>query len=143
MSRFSSTATISVDLGVCECPGQPHERDSAEVYAELAWDDLVDIGSAQSEGAARRLLVTRALASWTLIEAGPDGSLAAVPITEATVRRLGQPTLERLAGAVNAAFEAAGAALPNASGAASPRSQPAKPSSTRPIRRTPRRTRSS
>lgn len=119
MSRFLTLGTRTVSLGPCECPGTPHETDSAEVYTALCWDDLVDIGSAPSEGAARRLLVTRAIASWTLLDADEDWQPRPVPITEEVVRRLAPETLERIVDAVNEAYEATTRPVPNRSGAPS------------------------
>ena len=131
MTRFiasvSETLTRTVSLGACQCPGTPHpDGDSAEVYRILGWDDLVDIGLAaqQSEGAAQRVLTTRALASWTLIEAGSAGP-GPVPIVESTVRLLDSATLNAIAEAVNEAYDKARAPLPNGSGEESPPSPPA------------------
>ena len=118
MSRFAELATTTVSLGACQCAGTPHpDGDEARVYDVLGWDDLVDIGMAPSEGAGRRILVTRAIASWNLVD--EDGP---VPVTEATVRLLDSGTLEALAEHVNAAHMRA-TTLPNASGAPSRRSR--------------------
>lgn len=130
MSRFiapvSEAITRTISLGPCQCPATPHpDGDTAEVYRVLGWDDLVDIGLAgqQSEGSGQRVLTTRALASWTLIETGKDGP-APVPIVEATVRLLDSTTLNAIAEAVNEAYDKARAPLPNESGEESPPSQP-------------------
>lgn len=128
--RFQSLETTTVPLGACRCPGTPHERDEAEVYNVLGWDDLVDIGMAASEGAGRRILVTRAIAAWNLVELDEAGTPRPVPIIEATVRLLDPPTLEAIAEAANAAYDRARAPLPNESGAGSPRSQPESDTST-------------
>lgn len=120
MSRFLDLDTTTVSLGACQCPGTPHEEDSAEVYTTLGWDDLVDVGEAPSEGAGRRLLVTRAVARWNLVhevEVNGKPTIMPVPIVEATVRLLDSATLAALAEAVNAAYEAARAPVPNDSGA--------------------------
>jgi hypothetical protein len=96
------------------------------VYDVIGWDDLTDIGRAPSEGAGRRILVTRAIAAWNLVDEFPvDGEpkLLPVPITEATVRLLEPQTLEALAEHVNAAHTRATAPLPNAPGAPSRPSQ--------------------
>lgn len=134
MSRFLTPIdkpfTRTVPLGPCECPGTPHAQDEAEVYTMLGWDDLVDIGSAPSEGAAQRLLTTRAIASWNLVELGADGTPRPVPVVEATVRLLNPQTLAAIAEAVNEAYERAREPLPNASSEASPPSSQATDTST-------------
>jgi hypothetical protein len=124
VSRFLRVGTRTVDLGPCECPGTPHQRDTAEVYTALCWDDLVDVGLAPTEGAARRLLVTRAIASWTLLDAEDGGEPRPVPITEETVRRLSPATVTKIAEAVGEAYAAAIAPPPNPSGAPSRPSRP-------------------
>jgi hypothetical protein len=123
MSRFVSALderlTRTVPLGPCDCPGAPHkDGDTAEVYRVLGWDDMVDIGGALTDGASRRILVTRAIASWTLEERNGDGTNHPVPIVESTVRLLDKKTLTALAESVNEAHTAA--SLPNASGEESP-----------------------
>ena len=132
MSRFiapvNEPLTRTVSLGPCECPGSPHEEDTAEVYRVLGWDDLVDIGTADSDGASRRILVTRAVASWSLEERNGDGTNHPVPVVEAVVRLLDPATLEKLAESVNEAYDKAKAPLPNASSEASPRSPDETPS---------------
>lgn len=122
MSRFLDLETTTVPLGACQCPGTPHDEDTAEVYTVLGWDDLVDVAGAESDGAGRRILVTRAIASWNLLhEAERDGKtvILPVPVVEATVRLLGPETLEAVAEAVNAAYERAKSPVPNDSGAPS------------------------
>jgi len=134
MSRFIASVnepfTRTVSLGPCECPGSPHKEDSAEVYRTLGWDDLYDVGEAarESSGAGMRTLVTRALASWTLVEMNGDGTAHPVPIVESTVRLLDQATVELIVTAANEAYEKARTPLPNASGEASPRSSEDTPS---------------
>lgn len=125
MSRFITSVadpfTRTVPLGPCECPGTPHtDGDTAEVYRVLGWDDLVDVGLAATEGAAQRVLTTRAIASWTITELNGDGTPHPVPIVEATVRLLNPATLTAIAEAVNEAYEKARTPLPNASGEQSP-----------------------
>lgn len=130
MSRFvaplDKPITRTIGLGPCRCPGTPHKADEIEVYTQLGWDDLVDIGlaAAQSEGAAQRLLTTRAIASWNLEDVGPDGQQRVVPITEATVRLLDRATVEQISDAVNDLYQRARDPLPNAPGAESPRLPP-------------------
>ena len=131
MSRFiapvNESLTRTVPLGPCECPGSPHkDGDTAEVYRFLGWDDLLDVGVAanQSAGAGTRVLVTRAIASWTLEELNGDGTNHPVPVTESTVRLLNQASIDAVSVAVNEAYENAKAPLPNVSGEESPPSQP-------------------
>ena len=128
MSRFiapvNEPLTRTVALGPCECPGTPHkDGDTAEVYTVLGWDDLYDVGEAayQSAGAGKRVLITRAIAAWSLEERNGDGTNHPVPVVEATVRLLSPATIEAVTEAVNEAYERARAPLPNASGEASPR----------------------
>jgi len=109
-----------IDLGACDCPGAPHPSDWVDVSEVVTWDDLVDVGLASSEGAARLLLVTRAIVDWNL--AGANGEAA--PISESTVRLLDPATLQAIAEVVNAAYVRASAPLPNASSAPSAPSGP-------------------
>jgi hypothetical protein len=132
--------TKPISLGPCQCPGTPHpDGDEAQVYTTIGWDDLVDVSSAESEGAAQRILATRAIASWNLVdEFEVDGKVEVkpVPIVEATVRLLDPKTLEPLAEEIQALYERARAPLPNGSGAGSPRLPPATGTSTRRARKT-------
>lgn len=114
-----------VELGPCRCPGAPHESDWIDVAEVLTWDDLVDIGEAPSEGAARRRFHARAILGWSFVDA--DGR--AVPISEDTVRLLAPEVLERLAEPLGEALERS--RLPNASGAPSQRSRRGSASSAR------------
>lgn len=125
MTRFATLGTTTVSLGACECPGTPHEADEADVYDVLGWDDLVDLDEAPSEGARWRLVITRAIASWNLVESvpGADGLTRPVPIHEARVRLLGGASVQVLMPAATAALERAKAALPNVSAAPSRRSR--------------------
>lgn len=133
MSRFTSLATVPVSLGPCRCPETPHPEDTAEVYTTLGWDDLVDVGAAESDGAGRRILVTRAIASWNLVDevettnpktGQTSKTILPVPVIEATVRLLDSDTLTVLAETVNAAYERAKEPVPNGSGAPSEDSSP-------------------
>jgi hypothetical protein len=114
--NFTTDATATVVLGECRCPGRPHDEDTAEVYLELPWDVLVDVGLL-SGGAAYRRLVAGALVAWNLTDAAGD------PVPTAMIARLRADRLDPIAAAVNAAYERAQAPLPNASGAPSRRSR--------------------
>jgi len=141
VSRFLDLDTTRVPLGPCQCPGKPHTEDEAEVYTTLGWDDLVDVANADTDGAGRRILVTRAIARWNLVnDVERDGKKVSlpVPIVEATVRLLDSGTLEAVAEAVNAAYENARSPVPNDSGAPSEDSSPE--SAPRPPKKTPKPT---
>ena len=114
--NFTSDATATVVLGECRCPGRPHAEDTAEVYVELPWETLVDVGLLSGAAAYRRL-IAGALVAWNLVDAQGEP----VPLTE--VSRLRYDRLDPIADAVNAAYQRAQAPLPNASGAPSRRSR--------------------
>lgn len=131
MSRFRRSGTTTVPLGPCDCPGRPHaDGDSAEVLEVLGWADLVDVRGGRSPGQQALILVTRAVASWTFLEQDGDGVTRPVPVTEANVDRLDEPTSDLLWPAAKLAYDAAEAPLPNASGEASQASPPESESST-------------
>jgi hypothetical protein len=114
--NFTSDATATVVLGECRCPGRPHDEDTAEVYVELPWETLVDVGLLSGAAAYRRL-IAGALVAWSLVNA--DGE----PVPLAEVSRLRYDRLDPIADAVNAAYQRAKTPLPNASGAPSRRSR--------------------
>ena len=150
IGRFADLdASDEVDLGPCQCPGTPHERDSATYRTQ--WGDaerksifyagaqirvgangeLVTGGTYDPELANNELLL-RGLVSWTLT--GRKG--AAVPITRSTVTALDEKTRLTLLTALqkaDALFRSG--ALPNASGA---RSRGSSRASASRIRTTPR-----
>jgi hypothetical protein len=68
-----------------------------------------------------RLLVTRALAGWTIEEQNGDGKNHPVPITEGNVRLLDEKTMNVIVQVANEAYDKAQTPLPNASSAGSPR----------------------
>ncbi len=134
MSRFADqSATEVVVIGVCQCPGTPHERDEATVRRQLSGSALARIGRAELEGAVRldpmaayRQVILESVVSWNLLALGPAGKerpIVAVPITPATVAELDSDTLTTLATAIDALVAAEGQ-LPNASGAPSAESSP-------------------
>lgn len=134
MSPLRRFTTTTVALGPCSCPDTPHaDGDSAEVVDVLGWDDLYGVtvaGGRHGDAASALTLVTRAIRSWTYTERGPDGKVRPVPVTEANVHRLDDPTSDLIWPLAWAAYEAAQAPLPNAPGEGSPPSQPATDSST-------------
>ena len=134
--NFSGDGTQTVVLGDCRCPGRPHDQDTAEVYEELPWDVLVEVGL-KTGAEAYRHLVYSALVAWNLTDSDGDP----VPLTVHTVRRLRPDRLDPIANAVNAAYERAQAPLPNASGAPSRRSRRESASQNPTIRPRAKRTR--
>lgn len=135
MSRFAQLGTTVTALGPCQCPGTPHEKDEAVQYEILGWDDVADIAIASSEGAARRIMVARSIASWNLQEYAPTNNghkpeLEDVPVTEATVRLIDKAAADALWEPAYRAFVKARERLPNESSAESPRSSPETDTST-------------
>jgi hypothetical protein len=114
--NFTSDATTVVVLGECRCPGRPHDEDTAEVYVELPWETLVDVGLLSGAAAYRRLIMG-ALVGWNLVDAEGE------PVPLAEVSRLRYDRLDPIADAVNRAYQKAQAPLPNGSGAPSRRSR--------------------
>jgi hypothetical protein len=132
--NFTSDATAVVVLGECRCPGRPHDEDTAEVYVEVPWETLVDVGLLSGAAAYRRLIMG-ALVSWNLVDAEGE------PVPLAEVSRLRYDRLDPIADAVNAAYERAQAPLPNVSGAPSRRSRRESASANPTIRPRAKRTR--
>lgn len=124
-------STRRIDLGPCGCPGAPHESDWIDVYEVIAWDDLVDVAEAGTEGAARRRFHARAIHRWSFIDA--EGR--PVPVSEDTVRLLSPAALDALAGPLAEVLERS--RLPNGRGAPSPRSRRGSASSPQTTTRTP------
>ena len=120
MSRFADPrATLEVDLGPCECPGAPHDRDVAVIrsqYSEMdaAWlrNSVADLDSAAEAWA-------RFIVSWNLL--GPNGE--DFPASPAAFASLHTATFEQIAMAIGKAARESNT-VPNRSGApsvASPR----------------------
>lgn len=149
MSRFGDAAATSViDLGVCQCPGTPHERDEAVVRWDLGASAMARIGRAELEGAVRldplaayRQTVAEVVVSWNLLwlappdEHGERRTLPA-PLTPVAIDELDVDTLKAIAETADRLIEHHGT-LPNRSGAPSRASSRGSASRTR--TRTPKR----
>ena len=137
MSRFADpTATADIDLGACQCPGTPHEVDTATVRWDLGASALARIGRAELDGAvnldpmaAYRQVVLETVVSWNLLDSkGP------APLTLASIVELDVDTLKAIAEKADALISGKGS-LPNASGGPSRGSPPASKSPTRSTRK--------
>jgi hypothetical protein len=152
LSRFADLdATDEVDLGPCQCPGAPHERDSATFRTQwgdgerksifyagaqirLSADGDLETAPGYDPEIANNELLARGVVSWTLT----DREGEPVPITRRNLSALDEPTrLALLTALQNADKLFRSGALPNASGARSRGSPRASASRTR----TPRRPR--
>ena len=121
MSRFvDRKATRPIDLGECKCPGNPHDRDKANVSVHQSYSDwlaLVDAGNRSLEEYTRVRFLRR-LKSWNLVN--EQGK--AVPITSAILADLDTDTSKLIQDALNeidGASEEDSPELPNASSAPS------------------------
>lgn len=116
MSRFAdATATKTVDLGPCECPGTPHESDWAKVRTEASAEEaerFVDTEKLTPEGAAEA--VASFIPEWNLL--GPNGE--PWPPSTDSVRALKMATVKIIAKAVAETINES-VTLPNASAAPS------------------------
>lgn len=120
MSRFADpTATRTVDLGACECPGEPHDADIVQVRSEYSSSDVTALASTPDDDeAAAAEIVASFVVSWNLL--GPDG--AAWPPAADSLLALKPYTLNLISEAITAGVQDA-LVVPKASGGASPRSQ--------------------
>jgi hypothetical protein len=90
MSRDDVIGSHPVDLGECDCPTQPHERDTAEVrdrhdYASMS----VLAATAVGEGEFLLRLVGDGITGWNLVTRGEkEGTLVPLPVSEYNVNRL-------------------------------------------------------
>ena len=128
MSRFADPSrTETIDLGACQCPGTPHQRDEAVLRYQLGAAALARIGYAEVVKGQRgdpllawRQLVAETLVSWNLLADGPSGPIPA-PVTPAAIAELDDATITVIAEAADRLIEERGR-LPNTSGAPSPAS---------------------
>ena len=149
MSRFANpTAVETADLGACQCPGTPHDHDSATYRVELGGSAIGRIGMASLRGAAggdplsgHRAVVAEAVVSWTLLWPDPTADVAEgaerpvvpVPISDAAIAELDEDTLRSLTREIDSHVRTR---APNARGGRSQDGSPAKRSRTpRPSRR--------
>ena len=141
MSRFVDPVADAreVDLGACECPGAPHDHDSARVRG-LSYSELGAAGRAGwlvggdhydfTEG--RLKILEFGVVSWNF----QDSAGQTMPVDREALERLRKETVDALAAAVQAASDYA---LPNGSGVPSPNGSRGNASS---LRTTRTRTRS-
>ena len=131
MSRFADTRALrEVDLGPCECPGAPHEHDTASIRAEYSSVETARLASLQGEDEVAEAF-SEYVTAWNLL--GPNGE--PWPPSAESLKALKQPTLTAIAEAFSAAvLESSG--LPNPSSAPSPASPRGSASPTR--KRTPK-----
>lgn len=134
MSRFADRrATQEVDLGPCECPGTPHDKDWAKVRSEYSGSDLAAIRSASEEDeAAAADALAPYVVEWNLL--GPDGD--EWPPDGDALRDLNQSTLTAIINAISECITAS-ARVPNRSSGRSQASPRATASRTRTTRPTP------
>jgi hypothetical protein len=149
MSRFADPAAVAViDLGACQCPGTPHERDEATVRWDISGSALARIGRAELDRsvmhdpfAAYRQTVKETLVSWNLLILSPgeeeDRKPVPAPIHEFAIDELDGETLRLIATGADELITHKGT-LPNRSGALSAESSPESASHTR--KRTPKPT---
>ncbi len=100
--RFADPhATREYVFGPCQCPGAPHEQDTAEVLLRVSPSAKARIGRAELEGAVRldplaahRQMVLEGVVRWNLLWPDPNGKEngsakpLAVPINAASVELL-------------------------------------------------------
>lgn len=129
MSRFADPSlTATVDLGACQCPGTPHDRDTVEVRTELGASALARVGRAEINAAVTgdhfasyRQLVEEAAIEWNLLHLSPamsdDEERIAIPapINKFTIELLDELTLRAIAEAIDQ--HTSGGPDPNGSGA--------------------------
>jgi hypothetical protein len=120
VSRFvNKDATQPVDLGPCQCPNKPHERDEALVRSELGYLEILAISAANSAEDVADTFTADAspfdghpvIVSWNLEdERGP------VEVTAIALKRLDPASLGPIVEGVNEAIERSNPD-PNGSGA--------------------------
>ncbi len=128
MTRFADpTATRTVDLGACECPGTPHESDWAKVRSDLSGPELsmlLRLVPGREEEAAE--IVAPFIVEWNLGE----------PVTASAVFLLRGPTLSAIGSTLGEVLRE-NLKLPNPSSVPSRASRRGNASRTRTTRRTP------
>ena len=115
MSRFASPdATARLDLGPCQCDGNPHESDYVIYRTRLGYAAILEVVELNDTSAsvAKRRLIELGVVEWNLLR---DGAVA--PIDAESVGSLDLVTAEAIFNAVNVAL--AEPTLPNGSGARS------------------------
>ena len=116
MSRFADpTATRTVDLGECLCPGSPHESDWVKVRAEVSGVDVrrfSGMGALDDDGVAEGL--ASFIIEWNLL--GSNGQ--PWPPSAEALMALKLPTVTVIVTELGKVVEES-STLPNASGAPS------------------------
>lgn len=129
--RFAQrTKTTTVELGPCQCPGKPHDHDSARVVQRFGQDDIVAIseaglGAARERGgfnvmASELKEVELGVVDWTMVDT--EGN--PIPVTERTVGALDQADLAKIIEALEPAMDRARGPIPNSSDAPSAAGSP-------------------
>jgi len=129
MSRFiDAGAGREVDLGPCDCPGTPHERDTATIRSQLSGSEIAVLQATPTgDELAASEAVTPLILSWNLL--GPNGE--ATDPTATLLRLLTAPTLTAISEAISEVVTES-TTLPN------PSSAPSRASSRGSASRTPK-----
>lgn len=134
MSRFADPSAVKrVELGPCDCKGQPHAGDWVDIRTDLSGSEvqvLIGLSALDSEGQSEA--IAPFIAGWNLL--GPDGS--EWPVTPEALFLLKGDTA-RLLGEGIAAVLRENLGLPNRSSAPSRASSRGSASRTRTTTRTP------
>lgn len=117
MSRFVDRQNARfVDLGPCDCPGKPHDKDWMKVRPKLTYGETLELGDAYGTGGTKAgvtFLLTAAIIEWSWVdEAGKP-----VPIETETFENLEPDVADRL----NTLVTKEKKADPKRSGARSPK----------------------
>lgn len=137
MSRYADPLAVrEVSLGACQCPGTPHETDTATIRWQISGSAMARIGRAELERAvnldpfaAYRQTIWETLVSWNLLWLDPswqgsgERKTLPIPINPSTIAELDEQTLKSLAEAADELISTKGT-LPNESGAPSADSSP-------------------
>lgn len=137
MSRYADPLAVrEVSLGACQCPGTPHETDTATIRWQISGSAMARIGRAELERsvnldpfAAYRQTVWETLVSWNLLWLDPsyqgkgERKAVPIPINPSTIGELDDGTLRVLAETADQLISSEGS-LPNDSGAPSAESSP-------------------
>lgn len=125
MARFADLRkdnTRVVDLGPCECPDTPHERDSVEVYAELGYEALgkIQLAGLLADGRfsfyeAKIELLRLGIARWDL--RGADGKV--MQLNRGSIGLMRERDIEAIAKVLDEIVTAGEEPVPNASSAPS------------------------
>ncbi len=115
MSRFADPRAVQeIDLGPCECPGAPHERDIAVIRSDYSDTDAALLRASTVDVETGAAEFAKHIVSWNLL--GPNGE--PWPPSAESVMALKAPTLTPIAEAIARAVNESNQ-LPNRSGAPS------------------------